>query len=444
MNASAPIAVQPLPARETPAYAALLERSDADIAPYLDGARTIIDAVKVDGDAALLRFARDYDGAAEMTTIRQPEGAFEAAEARLDDDLKAALRRAHDNVRRFHERHAPEPMRLDMVSPGVLAGERVRPIPSVACYAPRGKGAFPSTVIMTATIAAVAGVPRRALFSPPTPAGTVDDATLFAARLCGVHDVYAVGGAQAVAAAAYGTESVPRCAKIVGPGSLWFVAAKQLLADRIDGGLPAGPSEAVVLALGGVDGRLAALDLIIESEHGPDSGAFLVTENSQTAQDAVAALETHWAAMDTQRAEWSRAVIGGPRGGVLLAPDADAAIAFCNDYAAEHLQILAPDPFDWLDRIEHAGEILLGSHAPSTLGNFVLGPSHVLPTGGWAKTASALSVQDFVKRTTVAHVSAAAYPALAADARTIALYEGFDGHARAVSEPRDALLSDGT
>ncbi|MEM6492395.1 MAG: histidinol dehydrogenase, partial [Pseudomonadota bacterium] len=197
---------------------------------------------------------------------------------------------------------------------------------------------------------------------------------------------------------------------------------------------------AIVLALGPVDGRLAALDLIIESEHGPDSGAFLVTDDVETAQTSVAALETHWAAMDRQRAGWSRTVIGGPRGGVLLAEDADAAIAFCNAYAPEHLQILAPDPFDWLDRIEHAGEILLGSHTPSTLGNFVLGPSHVLPTGGWAKTASAPSVHDFMKRTTVAHVSAGGYPALAADARAIAEYEGFDGHARAVSSVRDDLL----
>ncbi|MEM6491305.1 MAG: histidinol dehydrogenase [Pseudomonadota bacterium] len=269
MSPPAPIAVRPLPLPESAAYAALLERSDADLGPYLDGARRIIDAVRADGDAALKRFARAYDGAADLPAVRQPADAFDAAEARLDGGLKAALRRAHDNVRRFHERHRPEPMRLDVVSPGVLAGERVRPIPSVACYAPRGKGAFPSTVIMTATIAAVAGVPQRILLSPPTPDGGVDDATLFAARLCGIDAVYAAGGAQAVAAVAYGTESVPRCAKIVGPGSLWFVAAKQLLADRIDGGLPAGPSEAIVLALGPVDGRLAALDLIIESEHGP-------------------------------------------------------------------------------------------------------------------------------------------------------------------------------
>ena len=283
-------------------------------------------------------------------------------------------------------------------------------------------------------------MPRIVVLSPPTPAGGVDDATLVAAKLCGVEEVYAIGGAQAVAAAAYGCTSMPAVAKIVGPGSLWFMAAKRLLVGAIDGGPPAGPSESLVLALDGADGRLAALDIIIETEHGPDSSGFIVTDSLAIAEGARRALPEFWAGMAPQRADWSRRVLTGPHGGILLARDADQAIAFCNDYAPEHLQILARDPFDWLDRIEHAGEILLGDHAPSTLANFALGPSHVLPTAGWARTHSALSIQDFMKRTSVAHVSRAGYAAIAPVAKRFAEYEGFDGHARALSGLRDAIL----
>ena len=420
--------------------AKLFLRSEDDLGPYLDGAQRIIDAIRADGDAALIRFAKNFDGA-EIPPghLRQSVEAFAAARTRVSTELTTALETAIANVRAFHERQKPEPMWLDTVTPGVLAGERTRPIPSVACYAPRGKGAFPSTVVMTATIAKIAGVSRVIVLSPPTPEGGVDDATLVAAELCGVDEVYAVGGAQAVAAAAYGTESLAPCAKIVGPGSLWFMAAKRLLSGVLDVGLPAGPSESLVLALDGADGRMAALDVIIESEHGPDSSAYIVTDSPAIAESAQAALCEFWGQMDAQRAEWSQTVLTGPYGGIVLAPDADAAIAFCNDYAAEHLQILAPDPFDWLDRIEHAGEILLGSHAPSTLANFVLGPSHVLPTNGWAKTASPLSVMDFVKRSSVVHVSKAGYAAAAPAARVIAEYEGFDGHARAIGPARDTL-----
>ena len=199
-------------------------------------------------------------------------------------------------------------------------------------------------------------------------------------------------------------------------------------------------AESIILADDSVDGALAALDLIIESEHGPDSSAWLVTNSRRVAEQAAAALPQHWAAMSAGRAGFSRTVLTGPRGGIVLAPDWDAAIGFVNDYAPEHLQILSHDPFADAARIDHAGEILLGPHTPVTIGNFVLGPNAVLPTGGHARTASPLSVFDFLKRTSIGYVSAAGYPALAQQARILATYEGFDGHARAVSEVRDALL----
>ena len=240
-------------------------------------------------------------------------------------------------------------------------------------------------------------------------------------------------GAAAVAAAAFGTKSVPRSLKIVGPGSPYHVAAKRLLAGSIDPGIPAGPSESIVLADDTADGWQAALDLIIESEHGADSSAFLVTPSHDVAEKAIAALPQHWGQMGEQRRGYSAAVLGGPRGGVLLTPDMDSAYAFVNDYAPEHLLILGREPFQHMERIRNAGEILLGSHTPFTLGNFVLGPNAVLPTSGAARTVSPLSVHDFMKRTGVGYVTAAGYPTLAPMAETLARYEGFEGHANAVS-----------
>jgi histidinol dehydrogenase len=289
---------------------------------------------------------------------------------------------------------------------------------------------------MTAIPAVVACVPRISILTPSGPDGHVDAATLVVARLAGVTGIYKCGGAAAVAAAAYGTKSVPRALKIVGPGSPYHVAAKRLLADVIDPGIPAGPSESIVLADDTADGWQAALDLIIESEHGADSSAYLVTPSRAVAERAIAALPRHWAQMGEQRRGYSASVLGGQRGGVLLTPDMDSAYAFVNDYAPEHLLILGREPFAHMTHIRNAGEILLGPHTPFTLGNFVLGPNAVLPTSGAARTVSPLSVHDYMKRSSVGYVTAAGYPLLAPTAKTLARYEGFEGHANAVSEWR--------
>jgi histidinol dehydrogenase len=334
-------------------------------------------------------------------------------------------------------------MWLHEIRPGAFAGERSRPIPSVACYVPRGKGAFPSVALMSTIPARVAGVPEIVILTPPGPDGRIDVATLVAARMSGIERVFRVGGAQAVAAVAYGTATVPRVAKIVGPGSPWVVAAKRRVAHLMDTGTPAGPSELIVLADDSADGRLAALDLLIESEHGPDSSAYLVTWSRRVAEEALAAIPGYWESMGEQRRGFSATVLGGPIGGIVLARDEAEAIAFVNDYAPEHLEILSAEPFRYLGAIEHAGEILLGPHSPVTLGNFVVGPNHVLPTSGWARTGSPLSVFDFMKRTSVVHVTSAAYPELARHARVLATYEGFEAHANAVSEVRDRLLRGG-
>lgn len=420
--------------------AALLKRSEADLGAFIEKVKPIIAAVRAEGDVALARFARDFDKApVEAHEIAATEADFAAAEKSLEPEVKAAISFAAGNIAKFHEDQKPEEMWLHEMRPGAFAGDRWRPIPSVACYVPRGKGSFPSVVMMTAIPAVVAGVPEISIITPPGPDGKIDAATLVAARAAGVSRVYKCGGAQGVAAVAYGTETVGRAVKIVGPGSPWVVAAKRLLADVIDPGIPAGPSESIIFADDSVDGRLAALDLLIEAEHGPDSSAWLVTASRRVAEEARAALPGYWQKMGAQRVEFSSAVLCGPRGGFVLAPDDAAAVAFVNDYAPEHLEILSTEPFRWLGQIENAGEILLGQHTPITLGNFVLGPDAVLPTSMAARTHSPLSVFDYMKRTSVGYVTKPAYGELARHARVLARYEGFDAHYNAISELRDPL-----
>jgi histidinol dehydrogenase len=421
---------------------ALLQRAEADLAAFTTQLGPIVEAVRIEGDAALQRFARELDRVAiSDLQLRVGPEEFEAAMRAVPAEVIKALEHAIDNIRRFHVAQMPEPMWLKEIEPGVWTGDRQTPIDSVACYVPRGKGSFPSVVNMTTIPARVAGVPRVIIVTPPGPDGTVDAGTLVAAQLIGIPEVYKCGGAQAVAAVAYGTETIPKCLKIVGPGSPWVVAAKRLLSDLIDPGVPAGPSEAIILADDSANPALAALDLIIESEHGPDSSAFLVTPSPELAAAAAAALPEYWQQMEPQRAQFSRTVLTGARGGIVLTRDFEAAIAFANAYAPEHMEILTAEPMAVLGRIRNAGEILLGPYTPITLGNYLLGPNAVLPTGGRARTASPLSVFDFLKRSSIAYVMPAGYPLVAADAHRLAQYEGFDGHARAVSEIRTALLA---
>jgi histidinol dehydrogenase len=421
--------------------ASLLKRAEADLSVFVEQVRPILEAVRTEGDAALLRFVRDLDKAdVAAGNLKVPEGEFDAAFGKVDKDVVDSIRFGIANIRHFHEEQRPETMWLKEVRPGAYAGDRYTPIASVALYVPRGKGAFPSVTMMTSVPAVIAGVPQIAIVTPPTADGSVDAATLVAARLAGVETVYKCGGAHAVAAVAYGTETVKPALKIVGPGSPWVVAAKSLLSSIIDTGLPAGPSEAIIFADDSVDGGLAALDLLIEAEHGPDSSAYLVTHSRKVADAAVAALPDHWSRMSPQRVEFSRAVLTGKRGGIVLTASLEDSYRFINDYAPEHLEILSKEPFAHLGHITEAAEILMGPHTPVTLANFVLGPNAVLPTSRWARTYGPLSVTDFLKRSSVGYVTSAAYPELAGHARRLARYEGFSSHENAVSEIRDRYL----
>lgn len=419
----------------------LFLRTEADLSFFLEKVQPIIDAVKKEGDAAILRYAQQLDHVQDaLMAIKAEESEFTAAFARMDAEVVAALKFAADNIKRFHEAQMPSDLWLKEVTPGSFAGDRYTPLDSIACYVPRGKGSFPSMLLMTLIPAVVAGVKHPIVITPPGPDGKVDDATLVAASIVGVKDIYKCGGAVGIAAVAYGTETVPKCIKVVGPGSPWVVAAKRLLAGVIDPGIPAGPSEVVVLADETANGRLCALDLLIESEHGPDSSAFLVTNSRQVAEDALAEIPKLWKNLPPQRAEFSQAVLCGEHGGVVLVDDFAQAIDFTNRYAPEHLEIQAKEPLAVVPKIHNAGEILLGEHTPVTLGNFVLGPNAVLPTGGAARTRGPLSVFDYLKQSSVAYVSAEGYEQLADKAHSFALYEGFAGHAQAVSPLRKDLL----
>lgn len=421
--------------------AQLLKRSEADLSTFIEKVGPIIEAVRTEGDAALVRFARELDKAdVTAETLKVSPAEFDAAFKMVDDEVIGAIRFGIANIRHFHEEQKPQAMWLKEMRPGAFAGDRFTPIKSVALYVPRGKGAFPSVTMMTAVPAVVAGVPELAIITPPAPDGSVDAATLVAARLAGVETVYKCGGAQAVAAVAYGTETVRPAIKIVGPGSPWVVAAKRLLSGVIDPGLPAGPSESIIFADDTVHGGLAALDLLIEAEHGPDSSAYLVTHSPRVVKQALAALPDHWARMTPQRVEFSRAVLTGPYGGIILTESISQSIDFINAFAPEHLEILSTDPFAHLGAITEAAEILMGPHTPVSIGNFGLGPNAVLPTSRWARSWGPLSVHDFVKRSSVGYVTASAYPEFAKNAAILARYEGFSSHELAVSEIRDQYL----
>jgi len=419
-----------------------LRRAEAELSGYLPKVGEIIRTVRDSGDDALVAYGRQLDHveSAHFTLKAGPEE-FAAAEAAVAGEVKAAIRYAADNIRRFHEAQKPAEKWEKEIRPGAFAGERCIPIESVACYVPRGKGSFPSVLMMTTIPALVAGVARIVVITPPGADGRVDAGTLVAARIVGIGEVYKCGGAQGIAAVAYGTKTVPRCAKVVGPGSPWVVAAKRLLSDVIDPGVAAGPSECLILADESADGRLVALDLTIESEHGPDSSVYLVTNSEQVAQTAARSLPEHWAQMSPERVSFSRAVLQGPHGGILLVKNFDVALRFVNDYAPEHLEVHAAVPKAVLGRIVNAAEVLLGPYTPVSIANFVLGPNAVLPTGRAARTSSPLTVRDFMKTMSFGYLTAAGFAELAPHAQVLARYEGFDGHANAVSGNRFAPVS---
>lgn len=417
----------------------IMQRAESDISALLPKAQHVIDRVRNDGDDAVVEFARQFDAPNfDSSMLKATSEDFAHARATLEPEIIEAIEAAHKNIEKFHAEQLPEPMWFTEVQPGIMAGEKITPITSAGLYVPRGKGAFPSVMLMLCTPAKVAKVPRIVVVTPPTPEGKADAASLVAADICGISEVYVVGGMQAIAALAYGTQQIPKVDKIIGPGSSYVSAAKRLLYGTVDVGLPAGPSEAIILTDENVDPRLAALDLLVEAEHGPESAAILVTHSREVAEGVLAALPDYIAALPQWRQDFINNVLSN-YGGVLLTNNLEESIQFVNDYAPEHLEVLTNEPFVTLQKIHNAGEILLGHYTPIPTANYCLGLNAILPTGGFARSFSSVSVWDFLKRSGIGYLSKEGYENLQATAAMLADYEGFPAHAMAIRKRNEIL-----
>ena len=408
--------------------AALFDR-DAGVGSARADAREIVERVRTEGDVAVREYCRELDGV-EVGNLDVTDDAERAYDA-IDADVRAAIETAAANVREFHERQLPADWRATFgdEEPGRRElGRRFRPLDRVGVYAPGGTAAYPSSVIMGVVPATVAGVDHVALATPP--AEEMNRVTLAAAHVAGADRIYAVGGAQAVAALAYGTETVTSVRKIVGPGNRWTTAAKAEVRGDVDIDFLAGPSEILVLADGTADPDLVAADLLAQAEHDPNASVVAVTDDETLAAAVVDAVESR--ADDCDRADTVRAALDSDASGVLVARSMSEAVVFAEEYAAEHLSIQADDDEALLDRIHNAGSVFLGPYTPVAAGDYASGTNHVLPTSGGAKRYGGLSVDSFLRSTTVQRLDREGLAALADPITTLATAEGLDAHAESV------------
>jgi len=403
-------------------------------------AREIIASVRAGGDEALRACSRRFDGA-DLGSLAASEEEFAQAERAVSAEQRAALERAIANVERFHRAQTPEGLSLETM-PGVRCERIIRPISAVGLYVPAGSAPLPSAVIMLAVPARIAGCPRRVLCTPPGRDGRAHPAVLLAARLCGIESVYKVGGAQAIAAMAYGTGSIAKVDKIFGPGNAWVTAAKQAVAADPGGAacdLPAGPSEVLVIADESARAEFVAADLLAQAEHDTQAQAILVTPSRTLAEAVVAAVTTQTRTL-SRRAILERSLASSR---CIVVGDLERAIEVANEYAAEHLILEVREPRRWLERVASAGSVFLGEWSPEPMGDYCSGTNHVLPTYGYARAYSGLSVLDFVKRITVQELSPAGLRALGPVAVSLARLEGLDAHAGAVERRLAALDGEG-
>lgn len=412
----------------------IMKRAEIDISEQMQLAKEVSDDIKKRGDKAVLEYTAKFDRV-QLTADRikvKPEE-IEAGYNRLDDETRTSIEYAAKNIHDFHEKQLPEEMWFTEVDKGLLVGEKTTPIVDVCLYVPRGKGSFPSVMLMLGIPAVVAGVENIVVVTPPNENGDVDDAILAAAKIIGISEIYKVGGIQAVAAVAYGTETIPKCHKIIGPGNSYATAAKRVLANYIDAGLPAGPSECIILADENADPEKVALDWMIEAEHGPDSASILVTNSAELVEKAIPIVERQLEKISDKRRSFVNTVFS-TYGGAVITDSLEESIAFVNEYAPEHMEVMTEKPFEVLPKIKNAGEILLGDYTPVTLCNFVLGPNAILPTGQSAKTYSSVSVMDFLKRSSVGYASRDGFEMVRNHAYRFAKVEGFDTHGLAVKD----------
>lgn len=387
----------------------------------------IIQAVKANGDDAVREWTQRLDGVL-IKTLRVDEREIRQAYAAADEGLVTALELAAKRIRRFHERQMPVSW-WEPEADGTILGQRIRPLSSVGIYVPGGRAAYPSSVLMNAIPARVAGVPRVAMVTPPGRDGRIHPEILAAAHIAGVTEVYQVGGAQAVAALAYGTPSLPQVDKIVGPGNIYVALAKRAVFGQVAIDMIAGPSEIVVLADETANPAYVAADLLSQAEHDPLASAVLVSTSESLATAVEAELERQL--NELTRADIARASLRD-QGAICVVGSLQEGIEVVNQLAPEHLELLTADPWSVLGRVEHAGAIFLGPHSPEPVGDYWAGPNHILPTNGTARFSSPLGVTDFVKKSSVIAYSREALARDATNIMTLAESEGLGAHAEAI------------
>jgi histidinol dehydrogenase len=389
--------------------------------------REIIENVKQQGDAALKHYTKQFDGT-DIPTVEVSAAAIDEGFRRADPLLVDILYRAAERVAAFHQ-HQVRNSFIVNEEDGIVMGQKVIPLERVGLYVPGGTAAYPSSVVMNCIPAKLAGVKEICMVTPPGKDGKIPPNILAAARVCGVDRVFRVGGAQAVAALAYGTESVPKVDKIVGPGNQFVAEAKKQVFGKVGIDMVAGPSEILVIADGKCSPQIVAADLLSQAEHDKNASAVLVTDSEDLALAVQAALEEQLPQL--KREEIARPSIDN-NGKIIVTDSIAAAIDIANEIAPEHLELCVDEPFAWLDKIKNAGSIFLGRNCPEALGDYFAGPNHTLPTSGTARFSSPLSVDDFVKKTQYTYYTSAALAKAQQTVSNFAKKEGLTGHARSV------------
>ncbi|GGD98844.1 histidinol dehydrogenase [Paenibacillus nasutitermitis] len=391
----------------------------------------IVEAVRIEGDAALLRYTEEHDRVKlDAGSLRVTEDEIQAAYELVDDAFLTAIRLAAVNIRTFHEKQVRQSW-MDVQPDGTMLGQMLRPLKRVGVYVPGGKAAYPSSVLMNVIPAQVAGVPEIVMVTPPSTGGTagIDPYILVAAAEAGVKEMYRVGGAQAIAALAYGTASIRPVDKICGPGNIYVALAKRAVFGAVDIDSIAGPSEIVVWADDSASPAYVAADLLSQAEHDEMASAILVTTSQRLADAVVSEVERQLATLPRQSI--ARQSIDS-NGAVLLADSVDDAVAAINRMAPEHLEIMVAEPMALLGRIENAGAIFIGPYSSEPVGDYFAGPNHILPTNGTARFSSPVNVDDFVKKSSLIYYSKDALLANADHIMTLARHEGLEAHARAI------------
>ncbi len=405
-------------------------------ASKVDAVAAIVAKVRDDGDQAVQAFTAKFDGVSLADFRVSPEEA-NSADAQLSADSIAAIDVAIRNVRKFHTAQLPSALSVQTM-PGVQCERVSHAIDAVGLYVPAGTAPLPSAAIMLAVPAEIAGCPTRVMCTPPRPDGTADPAVLVAARRAGVSEIYKIGGAQAIAAMAYGTETVPKVCKIFGPGNSWVTQAKSMVASDATGAaidMPAGPSEVLVIADADASADFVAADLLSQAEHGVDSQVLLLTTSRILADQVSAALDSQLASLS--RADIAREALSNSR--IIIVADVAGAVQISNDYAPEHLILQVEDARSWLPGIRNAGSVFLGPWAPESVGDYCSGTNHVLPTYGFARSYSGLGLDQFLRQMTVQELSADGLLGLADAVMELADLEGLDAHAAAVRIRLEAL-----